>query len=237
MGKEQSCLGRCHIYHTGEYGACNSYQVTAKDETGPCGDTPQNACISTFNGGWDSSMTNCGNCYYVEMAYEDGTVRSTYLKTIDINGSETKFEMRDRVLYKMRQSHSSAYLAMAPETITTAAAEATTVGAEATTVPTETTTVEAATTTVEAEITTVETTTVETTMEAVEETMATEGESGGSAISTCKSLVGNAGNASWDTECKSLCAYYADQPIHCPAHASGTGLAACVKKLHTYCNQ
>eukprot|EP01056_Protomagalhaensia_sp_Gyna25_P002363 Protomagalhaensia_sp_Gyna_25__2362@NODE_2301_length_1163_cov_2830_568505_g1906_i0_p1_GENE_NODE_2301_length_1163_cov_2830_568505_g1906_i0NODE_2301_length_1163_cov_2830_568505_g1906_i0_p1_ORF_typecomplete_len219_score34_57_NODE_2301_length_1163_cov_2830_568505_g1906_i0313969 len=27
------------------------------------------------------------------MAYEDGTVRSTYIKTIDTNGSETKFEM------------------------------------------------------------------------------------------------------------------------------------------------
>eukprot|EP01053_Blabericola_migrator_P008162 Blabericola_migrator_1__8161@NODE_4210_length_1279_cov_1212_539604_g2604_i0_p1_GENE_NODE_4210_length_1279_cov_1212_539604_g2604_i0NODE_4210_length_1279_cov_1212_539604_g2604_i0_p1_ORF_typecomplete_len319_score65_58PT/PF04886_12/1_8e04PT/PF04886_12/6_5e05SCRL/PF06876_12/1_9SCRL/PF06876_12/2_7e02_NODE_4210_length_1279_cov_1212_539604_g2604_i01121068 len=93
LGVEQSCLGRCHIYHAGEYGACNSYQVTQQDAEGPCGDSPQNACISTFNGGWDTQHLNCGNCYYVEMEYDDGTVRSTYVKTIDTNGSETKFEM------------------------------------------------------------------------------------------------------------------------------------------------
>lgn len=56
MGVEQTCFGRCHIYEFGPgwYGACDSYKVHSVDVTGPCGDSPQTACLSTFNAAWDA---------------------------------------------------------------------------------------------------------------------------------------------------------------------------------------
>ncbi|EZG43133.1 hypothetical protein GNI_186000 [Gregarina niphandrodes] len=92
MGLEQSCLGRCHIYYEGDYGACN-HKVETWEMDGPCGDSVERPCLSTFNGGWEMNKENCGNCYEVDMKYDDGTVKTTYLRTLDTNGSETKFEM------------------------------------------------------------------------------------------------------------------------------------------------
>jgi hypothetical protein len=92
IGLEQSCLGRCHIYYDGDYGACN-HKVETWEMDGPCGDSVERPCLSTFNGGWEVNKENCGNCYKVDMKYDDGTVKTTYLRTLDTNGSETKFEM------------------------------------------------------------------------------------------------------------------------------------------------
>ncbi|EZG43129.1 hypothetical protein GNI_186410 [Gregarina niphandrodes] len=92
MGLEQSCLGRCHIYYEGDYGACN-HKVETWEMDGPCGDSVERPCLSTFNAGWEVNKENCGNCYKVDMKYDDGTVKSTYIRTLDTNGSETKFEM------------------------------------------------------------------------------------------------------------------------------------------------
>eukprot|EP01054_Gregarina_sp_Poly1_P002548 Gregarina_sp_Poly_1__2547@NODE_168_length_12074_cov_98_169901_g149_i0_p6_GENE_NODE_168_length_12074_cov_98_169901_g149_i0NODE_168_length_12074_cov_98_169901_g149_i0_p6_ORF_typecomplete_len224_score3_83Ceratoplatanin/PF07249_12/0_0088Ceratoplatanin/PF07249_12/6e03_NODE_168_length_12074_cov_98_169901_g149_i01136812039 len=88
-----TCTARCHVYSAGDYGACHSYQVTDKDVSRPCGDAAATACISTFNRLWDPNLTNCGNCYLVGMTYDDGHTISTFVKTIDTNESDTKFEM------------------------------------------------------------------------------------------------------------------------------------------------
>eukprot|EP01054_Gregarina_sp_Poly1_P006471 Gregarina_sp_Poly_1__6470@NODE_3462_length_1079_cov_1252_804348_g2195_i0_p1_GENE_NODE_3462_length_1079_cov_1252_804348_g2195_i0NODE_3462_length_1079_cov_1252_804348_g2195_i0_p1_ORF_typecomplete_len311_score5_23Dicty_REP/PF05086_12/6_NODE_3462_length_1079_cov_1252_804348_g2195_i0891021 len=282
LGQVQSCLGRCHIYREGEYGACNSYQVTAKDETGPCGDSVQNACISTFNAGWDPTLTNCGNCYYIEMAYEDGTVRSTYVKTIDTNGSETKFEMSQNAWVNLcpylclgtgtcgNQPEACPYgtqevpgmpapcaVMNAPVTFKRVACDGPggilpteapvvterpiTVSEIVTTPPTTTTTTTTTSKPVTIPVITEKPQTVPEVIPTEPHTTAkslppvpTQGNEG-SNVSYCQSLVGNAGNPAWDAECKSLCSFYAQQPLHCPAGASGTGLTECVKTKHAYC--
>ncbi|EZG43125.1 hypothetical protein GNI_186510 [Gregarina niphandrodes] len=92
MGQSQSCLGRCHIYYEGDIGACD-HPVETWEIDGPCGESADRPCLSTFNAGWDVNKENCGNCYKVDMKYDGGQVKTTYLRTLDTNGSETKFEM------------------------------------------------------------------------------------------------------------------------------------------------
>eukprot|EP01053_Blabericola_migrator_P008323 Blabericola_migrator_1__8322@NODE_4322_length_1220_cov_1059_309627_g2672_i0_p1_GENE_NODE_4322_length_1220_cov_1059_309627_g2672_i0NODE_4322_length_1220_cov_1059_309627_g2672_i0_p1_ORF_typecomplete_len284_score42_74SCRL/PF06876_12/1_4SCRL/PF06876_12/1_7e02FAP/PF07174_11/9_7e02FAP/PF07174_11/9_3_NODE_4322_length_1220_cov_1059_309627_g2672_i099950 len=256
FGVEQSCLGRCHIYHAGEYGACNSYQVTQQDAEGPCGDSPQNACISTFNGGWDTQHLNCGNCYYIEMAYEDGTVRSTYVKTIDTNGSETKFEMSQIAWTNLcpymckadgtctndpstcawgadldeHPMPAPCYVQSAPITFKRVSCDGSGETAPAATqapVLPPAPAVTAAPVATQAPVIPP--------VPAATQPPAPE-VSGGNNISVCKSIVHNDQIADWDQGCKDLCDYYATQPLHCPGLAVGAELAACVNRLHPYCS-
>jgi len=93
IGDKGTDPGRCHIYHEGEYGGCNSYQVTHADQWGTCGESSSNPCISTYQPDMSGGDDNCGACWKLTVTYEDGVALCTYIKSIDYDGSEAKFEM------------------------------------------------------------------------------------------------------------------------------------------------
>eukprot|EP01053_Blabericola_migrator_P004990 Blabericola_migrator_1__4989@NODE_2592_length_2562_cov_294_162325_g1624_i0_p1_GENE_NODE_2592_length_2562_cov_294_162325_g1624_i0NODE_2592_length_2562_cov_294_162325_g1624_i0_p1_ORF_typecomplete_len275_score22_00DUF4803/PF16061_5/1_4e02DUF4803/PF16061_5/0_37_NODE_2592_length_2562_cov_294_162325_g1624_i04111235 len=226
---EQSCLSKCRIYAAGEHGNCNSYQVTAQDVDGPCGSTVETACISHFNGEWDPLWLNCGKCYLVEMVYDDGTVRSTFIKTIGTSASETKFEMSQIAWTNLcpyvckgdgactydpdtcilgpdpddEPIPAPCYVQNAPVIFTRVDCDGARDDVPEVTMPSF---------------------------------VLGESEIGLSEnVLQCQSIIHNDVDPDWDQGCKHLCDYYAGQHKHCPQLSIGTELALCVHRLHPYC--
>eukprot|EP01055_Gregarina_sp_Pseudo9_P001584 Gregarina_sp_Pseudo_9__1583@NODE_2064_length_1173_cov_997_799824_g1906_i0_p1_GENE_NODE_2064_length_1173_cov_997_799824_g1906_i0NODE_2064_length_1173_cov_997_799824_g1906_i0_p1_ORF_typecomplete_len290_score47_37MGC24/PF05283_11/0_29DNA_pol_viral_N/PF00242_17/0_29Mucin/PF01456_17/0_79Alpha_GJ/PF03229_13/1_3e04Alpha_GJ/PF03229_13/0_079Dicty_REP/PF05086_12/1_5Med3/PF11593_8/1_9AJAP1_PANP_C/PF15298_6/9_2e03AJAP1_PANP_C/PF15298_6/1_7_NODE_2064_length_1173_cov_997_799824_g1906_i02051074 len=260
MGQEQSCLGRCHVYYEGNYGACGD-QVTASQVTSNCGDSAKNACISTFNAAWDGSKGNCGNCYYVEMDYDDGTTTHVYLKTIDTNASETKFEMMQYAWEKLCPylcagtgtcGHSpssctygvqetnwdypgSCAVQYAPVRFKRVSCD----GDEGETVKTSTKkkTSTTTTTTTTPHRRTTATTTRRTTTTTTTRRHASTTDKHNSAVSQCQGMLSSS-NSVWTEDCANKCEFFHENPQFCSQgdkELSGKELAECVAKLTGYC--
>eukprot|EP01057_Protomagalhaensia_wolfi_P002082 Protomagalhaensia_wolfi_Nauph_80__2081@NODE_2332_length_1124_cov_1906_612903_g1826_i0_p1_GENE_NODE_2332_length_1124_cov_1906_612903_g1826_i0NODE_2332_length_1124_cov_1906_612903_g1826_i0_p1_ORF_typecomplete_len187_score28_86_NODE_2332_length_1124_cov_1906_612903_g1826_i0346906 len=186
------------------------------------------------------------------MAYEDGSVRSTYIKTIDTNGSETKFEMGQLAWVNLCPylCAGTGVCANKPEVCQYGPMETTDMPAGCYVQSTPVTFKRVACDGSDSESGNGGSGT-DNGGSGNGEGSGDSGDNGGSGgnqggsggdgssgqnnITLCQTMVGSVSNGDWDKECKSLCIHYASQPVQCPNLAMGSELAACVKRLHPWC--